>query len=84
MFVTSKPDNQPRPSVYPRNTSKSMIATLPAVGEQIETIAHTFYGKMFSAHPLAFCGIRSTAAIRSLVSSRRRWLRLSLPLRPCL
>ncbi|GAB3945849.1 globin domain-containing protein [Corynebacterium tapiri] len=26
-------------------------ATLPAVGENIHTIAHTFYGKMFSAHP---------------------------------
>src|SRR5699024_1018777 len=30
---------------------ETVKATLPAVGENIETIAHTFYGMMFTAHP---------------------------------
>lgn len=49
MFVTSKPDTQAK-RLSPEH-EQIIIATLPAVGEQIETIAHTFYGKMFSAHP---------------------------------
>ncbi|MGP5113333.1 globin domain-containing protein [Corynebacterium casei] len=49
MFVTSKPDTKAK-RLSPEH-EQIIIATLPAVGEQIETIAHTFYGKMFSAHP---------------------------------
>lgn len=49
MFVTSKPDTKAK-RLSPEH-EQIIIATLPVVGEKIETIAHTFYGKMFSAHP---------------------------------
>ena len=49
MFVTSKPDTKAK-RLSPEH-EQIVIATLPVVGEKIETIAHTFYGKMFSAHP---------------------------------
>ena len=49
MFVTSKPDTKAQRL---SNAHGEIVkATLPAVGEKIELIAHTFYGKMFTAHP---------------------------------
>ena len=49
MFVTSMPDTKAQ-RLSPAH-EEIVKATLPAVGEKIETIAHTFYGKMFTAHP---------------------------------
>ena len=49
MFVTSKPDTKAQ-RLSPVH-EEIVKATLPAVGEKIELIAHTFYGKMFTAHP---------------------------------
>ena len=49
MFVTSKPDTKAK-RLSPAH-EETVKATLPAVGENIETIAHTFYGMMFTAHP---------------------------------
>ena len=49
MFVTSKPDTKAQRLSHAHE--EIVKATLPAVGEKIELIAHTFYGKMFTAHP---------------------------------
>lgn len=49
MFVTSTPDTKSH-HLSPEH-EELVKATLPAVGENIEKIAHSFYGKMFSAHP---------------------------------
>lgn len=49
MFVTSKPDTKAQRLSHAHEVI--VKATLPAVGEKIELIAHTFYGKMFTAHP---------------------------------
>src|SRR5699024_1804864 len=49
MFVTSKPDTKAK-RLSPAH-EETVKATLPAVDENIETIAHTFYGMMFTAHP---------------------------------
>lgn len=49
MFVSTKPDTKvKRLSAEHESTIK---ATLPAVGENINEIATTFYAKMFTAHP---------------------------------
>ena len=49
MYVDSKPN--PKAAHLSDEHVEIIKATLPAVGENIETIAKTFYGKMFSAHP---------------------------------
>lgn len=49
MYVDHLPN--PRTAHLSQAHADIVRATLPPVGENIETIAHTFYGKMFSAHP---------------------------------
>ena len=49
MYVDSKPN--PKAQHLSEGHAAIVEATLPAVGENIETIAKTFYGKMFGAHP---------------------------------
>ncbi len=49
MYVDSKPN--PKAQHLSDEHAEIVKATLPAVGENIETITKTFYGKMFTAHP---------------------------------
>ena len=49
MFVTTKPTTQAQ-RLSPAH-EEIVKATLPVVGENIETIANTFYNMMFTAHP---------------------------------
>src|SRR5699024_5073220 len=49
MFVTTKPTTKAQ-RLSPAH-EEIVKATLPVVGENIETIANTFYNMMFSAHP---------------------------------
>lgn len=49
MFVTDLPDTKSA-HLNPEH-SETIRATLPLVGENIETITRVFYSKMFAAHP---------------------------------
>lgn len=49
MFVTDLPDTKSA-HLSPEH-SETIRATLPLVGENIETITRVFYSKMFAAHP---------------------------------
>ncbi|PAT12529.1 globin domain-containing protein [Corynebacterium hadale] len=49
MYLQEKPD--PKLNYLSEEHAEIIKATLPPVGENIETITKTFYNKMFTAHP---------------------------------
>lgn len=49
MFVAEKPN--PKKAYLTDEQADTVKVTLPAVGENIETIAKNFYSRMFTAHP---------------------------------